>query len=236
MRTSDDTIHSPSSTDVGNALLKAMPRAERQRFLASCDIVAMAAGDVLTHAEQARKYAFFPSDGLIALSAKVSGHPDLEIGLIGSESMLGSELSLGEKTSELRAVVISTGWAWRVSARRFRAALVGSSALQSLAQQAALQASQQFAHAAPCVRFHLLQQRLALWLLRAQDRRGAMALHVTHQQLANALGVQRSAVTLAAGKLQRLGLIDYVRGELHITDRHGLEAASCECYARGWRH
>ena len=93
----------------------------------------------------------------------------------------------------------------------------------------------QVAQAVPCTRFHSLPSRLALWLLRAQDRLGVSELRFTHLRLAGLLGVQRSAVTIAAGHLHRAGVIRYARGELRILDRDRLEAAACDCYAAGRR-
>jgi len=235
MRKSQDVAVTLPERDVGNALLNTLSREGRRLFLAQCTLVPLAIGDALSEAGKIQRFAYFPSSGMISLSAQISGHPYLEIALLGRESMLGASLALGGQTSELRACVLSAGWAWRIGVQPFRAALASSSALRALVYGAAVHSCTQFAHAVPCMRFHLLQERLALWLLQAQDRSGGVLLSFTHQQLANTLGVQRSAVTLAAGKLQRMGFIQYVRGEVHITSREGLEGAACECYARGWR-
>lgn len=235
MATNIEALASPTSRDVGNALIKGLPRLEREWFLSCCDTVELAAGELLVGVGESLPFAYFPSSGTISLSAQVNDHPPLEIALLGRTAMLGAALAIGERVSELQAAVCSAGWAWRISARPFRAALVRSTALRTAVHGSMLHLSGQLAHAVPCVCFHSLQQRLALWLLQTQDLTGASVLPFTHLQLANTLGVQRSAVTLAAGRLQQLGFIHYARGDVCISNREGLESAACECYAQGWR-
>lgn len=235
MSTNTETSVPPTSRDVGNVLIKALPRLERESFLSCCDIVELGAGELLVEVGDSLSSAYFPSSGTISLSAQVHDHPSLEIALLGRTAMFGAALAFGGRVSEVKAAVCSEGWAWRIGARPFRAALVRSTPLRTLVQGSMRHLNVQLAHAVPCICFHSLQERLALWLLQTQDLTGASVLPFTHLQLANTLGVQRSAVTLAAGRLQQQGFIHYARGDVCISNREGLERAACECYAQGWR-
>jgi CRP-like cAMP-binding protein len=131
----------------------------------------------------------------------------------------------------LHALVQGAGAAWRVGAGAFRGELARSQALRHGIHRYIYVLMAQFATSATCLRFHSIGPRLARWLLMSQDRSHASSFHVTHEFLAYMLGVRRVGITMAAGALQRGGLIQYHRGEVTVTDRLGLEAAACGCYA-----
>jgi hypothetical protein len=150
--------------------------------------------------------------------------------LVGNEGMLGVTLVLGVNTTPLRGVVQGSGSALRMSAGKFRRALAVSPVLLRKLNRYLYVLMAQLSQVAGCNRFHEVQSRLAYWLLMTHDRAHADHFHLTHQFLADMLGVQRSAVTIAAGALQRMQLISYTRGEINILSRSGLEGASCECY------
>ncbi len=149
--------------------------------------------------------------------------------------LLGAQLVLGVDTAPLHALVQGAGTALRIGARAFRIELEHSAALRRGLERYIYVLMSQLASAAACVRFHLIEQRLARWLLMSQDRSYSDSFHVTHEFLAYMLGVRRVSVTAAAGRLQRDGVIDYHRGELTVLDRKGLEAAACSCYAKEQR-
>jgi CRP-like cAMP-binding protein len=151
--------------------------------------------------------------------------------MIGREGMLGAQFALGVDTAPFRALVQGEGAAWRVGAAAFRRELVVSKALQrGLKRYLYVLMAQQTASAG-CLRFHLIGQRLARWLLMSQDRAHGNSFHITHEFLAYMLGMRRVGITTAASVLQRSGLITYHRGELTVLNRSGLEAAACSCYA-----
>jgi len=154
----------------------------------------------------------------------------LEVGLIGPEGMLGVPLALGVGVSSVRAVVQGTGTALRMKSARFLKEFRDSPPLQRVLYRYSYLLNAQVAQTAACNRFHMVPARLARWLLMTRDRVLSDQFRLTHGFLADMLGVQRSAVTLAAGALQRRKLIDYSRGNIRILDRKGLRAVACECY------
>lgn len=216
---------------VSNALLGTMPVRERKRVIALCEPVDLEFGNVLCEADAAYQYVYFPLNSFISLVAEVSDHPQMEMGLIGNEGMLGATLLLGVDRAPLRAVVQGPGTALRMPASVLREQLAESPRLTRTLSQFLYVLLAQLSQTAACTRFHEVEARLARWLLMTHDRAHANNFHLTHQYLANMLGVQRSAVTIAAGALQRRRYIHYTRGEINILSRLGLETASCECYS-----
>ena len=214
-----------------NHLLEGLPRKSRGEFLRECDLVSLAFGAVLCERNESYRHVYFPLGGIVSLVATVSDHAPLEIALIGNEGMLGATLVLGVKRARLQGVVQGAGTALRMPAPRFRRALRESPALRSVVGRYLFVVLTQLSQSTACTRFHEVEARLARWLLMTHDRAHADHFHLTHKFLAAMLGVQRSAVTIAAGALQRAKLISYTRGEISILSRKGLEAASCECYA-----
>ena len=219
------------SVPAQNHLIERLPSRERARLQALCEPVQLVLSEVLYEPGTLTRYVYFPTDGFISLVARVQDSPGLEVGMIGREGMLGAQLVLGVLKSPLLALVQGPGGAWRVRVKDFRAALAKSPALQRALQSYVYVLMAQTVAAAGCLRFHLISQRLARWLLMSQDRAHANEFHVTHEFLAYMLGVRRVGVTVAAGDLQKRGLITYSRGALTVLDRLGLEAAACPCYA-----
>lgn len=219
-----------SATAPVNRLIESLPRKERNRILGRCEPVDLVLGAILCETDQPFPYVYFPLTGFISLVQKVDNHPPLEIGLIGDEGMLGATLALGINSAPLQGAVQGRGSALRMTAQQLRQILrISPSLLRALSRYLYVLMAQ-LSQTAACGRFHEVETRLARWLLLTHDRAHADHFHLTHQFLADMLGVQRSAVTIAAGDLQRRNLIRYSRGEIRVLDRRGLEAASCECY------
>jgi CRP-like cAMP-binding protein len=214
-----------------NQLIALLPRKDRARLLAVCEQVDMALAEVICDAGQMTRYAYFPLDGFISLVAMTDGDAGVEVGMVGSEGMLGSQLALGVLRSPLHAVVQGPGATWRIVAGVFRLELAASPALQRVLQRYICVLMEQMASSAACLRYHLITPRLARWLLMSQDRAHAAGFHITQEFLAYMLGVRRVGITTAASSLQRSGLIHYHRGELTVIDRAGLEKVACSCYA-----
>src|SRR5205814_8288049 len=152
-------------------------------------------------------------------------------GLVGREGMVGMSLALGMEECAVRALVQGSGTALRMKAAAFREELARSSPLQREVYRYAYAKLVQARQSAACNRFHEVEPRLARWLLMTRDRVRSDHFHLTHEFLADMLGVRRAGVTNAATSLQRRKLIRYRRGNISILDRAGLAAASCPCYA-----
>jgi CRP-like cAMP-binding protein len=213
-----------------NLLIGGLPRRERDRILERCERVDLVCGTILCEPDQRIRHVYFPCTGFISVLTILEGHKPLEMGLIGREGMLGATLVLGVDAAPLRALVQGAGIALRMTAPQLLNALRDSPALLRSLNRYLYVSMAQLSQTAACTCFHEIQPRLARWLLMTHDRARTDHFHLTHQFLADMLGVQRSAVTIAAGVLQRRRLIRYTRGNISILDRRGLEAASCGCY------
>jgi CRP-like cAMP-binding protein len=212
-------------------LIELLPRKPRLRLLAICEPVELTMAQVLSEVGVPTRFVYFPTDGFISLVTPINGKPILEVGMVGREGMLGTQLALGVTMAPLHALVQGPGAAWRVSAAAFRRELARSPALQQGLNRYVYVMMMQLASAASCLRFHQIGPRLARWLLMTQDRAHSDSFHVTHEFLAYMLGVRRVGVTSAASVLQRRGHIKYHRGAIEVLNRRGLEAAACSCYA-----
>lgn len=223
-------MHAVTPMPVGNRLIEGLPRMTRKRILERSETVDLVFDTILCEPEKRFRHVYFPLSGFISLVATVGRHPPLEMGLIGTEGMLGVTLVLGVPACPLRGVVQGPGAALRLTARELGLEMRNSPSLVRTLNRYLYVLMAQLSQTTGCTRFHEIEARLSRWLLMTHDRAHADHFHLTHQFLANMLGVQRSAVTIAAGALQDKKLIAYTRGEIRILDRLGLEAKSCECY------
>jgi len=220
---------------IQNELLAAMPRKAYDALVPALVPVTLAFGEVLYRAGEAITDVYFPCESMVSLLLPVENHIDIEVGLVGREGMVGASLSLGITDSPVKALVQGAGSALRLSAARFRRELAGNPALQRAVNRYLHSLMQQITQTAACNRFHVVEARLARWLLMTRDRMRSPRFRMTHEFLSHMLGVRRVGVTEAASSLQRKKLIEYTRGNIQILDDRGLEAASCACYdiARG---
>lgn len=228
---SETFVLRPARSIANNRLVAALPSSDRQRLLARCEPVELHFADVLSHPGETVSHVFFPTDSFISLIKPMGRHAGLEVGLVGDEGMWGVSLMLGVNTAPLRALVHREGGAWRMESAEFSHELRRNAAVQQRLSRYLFVMLSQFAQAGACTRFHLLEARLARRLLMIRDRAHADEFPVTHELLAEALGMRRAGVSRAAHALQKLKLIRYSRGTLTILDANGLEAIACACYA-----
>ncbi|OGA60235.1 MAG: Crp/Fnr family transcriptional regulator [Burkholderiales bacterium RIFCSPHIGHO2_01_FULL_64_960] len=214
-----------------NALLHKLPPAVRQRLLDHCEPFELVLSAELSVRGKPLQHAHFPIEGFLSLVIDVDSHPPLEVGMVGAEAMLGSELILGLAATPWRALVQGAGSSWRIGAQQLRTQIDAIPELEALLQACLLARLHQQTLAAACQRYHQIAPRLARWLLMMQDRSHSDCFHMTQEFMALMLGVRRVGVTEAAGHFQDAGLIAYHRGELTVLDRKALETEACSCYA-----
>ncbi len=176
------------------------------------------------------RYVYFPDDGLISLLVVMDDVTVREIGVIGSEGMLGTAVALGVKTSPLRALIQLPGSAMRMKAGALRDELKRGGALPNVLGRYAHTLFAQVSQSAACVSSHAVDKRLARWLVMTHDHAPGDEFEMKHEFLAMMLGVTRSVVTRAAGLLQTRKMIRYTRGQVTVLDRSRLEASACVCY------
>ena len=214
-----------------NQLIARLPKAARVRLDAIGQVVDLPLSRVLGEAGTPTRHVHFPIDGFVSLLAQVDNEHVMEVGMVGREGMLGIQIVLGVASEPLKALVQGEGQALRIDAVAFRRELAAHPALRATLDRYIYVLLSQHARAAACLRFHMIEARLARWLLMSQDRARSDVFQLTQEFLAYMLGVRRVGVTEAAGELQRRHLIAYERGEMRIVDRPGLELAACSCYA-----
>ena len=214
-----------------NLLIQQLPPAVRKSLLDQCESFELVLSADLSVRGQPLSHAYFPHSGFISLVIDVDTYPALEVGMVGHESMLGSELLLGLAKTPWRALVQGAGQSWRIEADTLRQECNASPVLRQVIQTSLLVRLHQQTLASACEGFHQIGPRLARWLLMSQDRAQADTFHVTQEFMALMLGVRRVGVTVAANEFQKSGLIAYHRGELTVLDREALQAQACSCYA-----
>jgi CRP-like cAMP-binding protein len=226
---------------VRNSILLALPSNECAALFSKLEFVSLPVRTVLNEVDEPVKFAFFMNDGLASVLSMTSDGKSVEVGLCGREGFVGLPVIAGFSTSPTRVIVQVAGSAFRISAKHLLIALKDcpklAMGLQRFVQEMGLQSSQ----VAACNRLHEVDERMARWLLMSQDRLGGDDIPLTQEFLANMLGTRRASVTVAAGILQKAGLITYKRGAVKIENRGQLENAACECYeilvrqAKNWR-
>ena len=215
---------------IANQLIARLTPKDRNHLLDGCETVELAFGEVLAQPGDAIEHVLFPAGGFISMLIPMGGSSILEVALTGSEGMYGVSVALGAETSLVQAVVQGPGPALRMGSAAFRRELARVPKLRSSIDLYVHVLMGQLVRSAGCNRFHVVEQRVARWLLMTGDRTHTATFQMTHELLAHMLGVRRVGVTEAASALQAERLISYTRGVVTILDRKGLERASCSCY------
>ena len=212
-----------------NRILAALPSAELNRIEAELEPFELAMNYVLYEEDSAISHVYFPTSGCVSM-VNVLADGAVEVGTIGYEGWAGLPLLLGDDRMPSRAFVQLEGTSYRMEAGAFQKSLARNPAYLRLLNRHSLALFNQAAQSVACNRLHTLESRCARWLLMTHDRMRLEPFTLTHEFLSYMLGVHRPAVTLAAGVLQRAGLIRYTRGKVTVLDRTGLESVSCACY------
>jgi CRP-like cAMP-binding protein len=214
-----------------NKLLGALPAADLQRVSPHLVLVEFALGEVLYEPGVPMHSAYFPTDSIVSLLYVMINGASSEIGIVGNEGVVGVSLFMVGESTPSRAVVQSSGHAYRLSGQSVRHEFDRGGAMQHVLLRYTQSLITQMAQTAACNRHHSVDQQLCRWLLLSLDRLDTNKLEMTQILIANMLGVRREGVNEAASKLQEAGLIEYSRGRITVLDRRGLEARACECYA-----
>lgn len=220
-------VHTPQC----NYLLAALPAPVRERLLPHLEQVALPLGKVLYESGDRLEQVYFPIDAIVSLLYVMENGASAEICVVGNEGLVGIAVFMGGESTPNRAVVQSAGVALRLPGQRLKDEFHRHGELLLLMLRYTQSLITQMAQTAVCNRHHSIDQQLCRWLLLSLDRLAGNELNMTQELIANMLGVRREGVTDAAGKLQRLGVIEYSRGHIKVLDRPRLEQLSCECYA-----
>jgi CRP-like cAMP-binding protein len=214
-----------------NNLLAALPDEVRNRLLPHLEPTQMLLGKVLYESGDSMQYVYFPTDCIVSLMYIMENGASGEISVVGNEGLIGISLFMGGESTLSRAVVQIAGYAYRLPAQRLKDEFNRHSEMLLLMLRYTQTLITQMTQTAVCNRHHSVEQQLCRWLLFTLDRLSGNHLVMTQELIANMLGVRREGVTDAAGKLQKLGIIEYKRGKITVLDRTKLEQMSCECYA-----
>jgi len=214
-----------------NHLLAALSPTERGRVYPHLRLVPMPLGKVLYESGDLLRHVYFPTDSIVSLLYVLASGASAEIAVVGNDGLIGVALFMGGETTPSRAVVQSSGSAYRLPGQKLKSEFRRNGELQLLLLRYTQALITQMAQTAVCNRHHSVDQQLCRWLLLSLDCLTDNRLAMTQELIANMLGVRREGVTEAAGKLQKLGVIEYSRGHITVLDRPKLEQLCCECYA-----
>jgi CRP-like cAMP-binding protein len=214
-----------------NHLLSALSPDIQSHFFSHLELVSMPLGKVLYESGDTMCHVYFPVDCIVSLLYVMESGASAEISVVGNEGLIGIALFMGGESTASRAIVQSAGHAYRLSAPRLKEEFNRHGDMMLLLLRYTQSLITQMAQTAVCNRHHSIDQQLCRWLLLSLDRLSDNHLVMTQELIANMLGVRREGVTEAAGKLQKVGAIEYSRGHITVLDRPMLESLCCECYA-----
>ena len=214
-----------------NHLLAALGPEEQQRVLPHLELMTLPLGKVVYESGDTVRHVYFPTNSIVSLLYVLESGASAEISVVGNEGLVGIAMFMGGESTPSRAIVQSGGYAYKMTGQRLKDEFHRHGDLHRLLLRYTQSLITQMAQTAVCNRHHSIDQQLCRWLLLSLDRLLTDELTMTQELIANMLGVRREGVTEAAGKLQKLGVIDYNRGRIKVLDRPRLETLSCECYA-----
>jgi len=214
-----------------NRLLGALSAEERDRLYPHLRLVPLPLGKVLYESGDVMRHVYFPTNSIVSLLYVLADGASAELSVVGNEGLIGVALFMGGETTPSRAIVQSAGHAYRLIGQQLKDEFHRNGELQLLLLRYTQALITQMAQTAVCNRHHSVDQQLCRWLLLSLDRLSSNQLTMTQELIAHMLGVRREGVTEAAGKLHKLGVLEYRRGKITVLDRPRLEQLCCECYA-----
>jgi len=214
-----------------NRLLSVLPPVDSQRFFSDLQPISLPLRHVIQAAAGPLDHVYFIESGVASILTTMANGASIEVGMIGTEGMVGVSALFGAEVSSQNVIIQVAGTVLRMNTARCREAFNQSAEVRNVILRFADSLFDVSAQTAACNRLHSIEQRCARWLLMARARHTSDSIPMTHEFLASMLGVRRAGVSETAGELQRSGLIRYHHGKVTIVDREGLEAAACECFA-----
>lgn len=224
-----DTVRSVKGRST-NRLLASLPDKDYRDLLRSAERTDLVYGSTLYKTGAVIHHVYFPESGIVSLLSAVDDNQTLEVGMVGSEGMIGVPVFLGATTSNNIALVQGAGFALRMTTEDFVKECETSNKLQQVLKRFVQSLMAQTAQSAACNRFHPVESRMARWLLMTNDRMKTGVFQITQEFLSNMVGVRREAINKTAKSFEKLGLISYHRGKLTIEDVKRLKAVACDCY------
>ena len=215
---------------IGNRILAALPGDQFVRLLPHLSTVRLQRDEVVYITGDQIRYVYFPVSGLMSLLSTTETGSTVEVAMVGNEGIIGLPVILKNRMIPYEVTVQTESQAFRITAEDLQEEFDKGEALHELILRYLNILIAEISQSALCHRFHTVEEALGRWMLMAQDRLNTENLHLTQEIISHALGVPRTGVTMAAGSLQRAGLIRYSRGKITIVDRIRLEANSCECF------
>ena len=219
-----------SGRQIKNVILLSLPDDEFSLLRPHLEFVELPHHTIMHEPGEKIEHGYFLNEGMTSLVVLVSDGRSVEVGIVGREGVVGTPLAVGLQRGPYRAIMQIPGTGVRIRAGVLEDILLAAPTLQMALSRYALMQGLQVAQIAACNRLHEIEQRLARWLLMCQDRVDSQFLPLTQDFMAQMLGTGRPTVSLAAGILQRAGLIQNSRGTVKILNRKSLEGAACECY------
>lgn len=215
---------------IGNRILSALPKDQFARLLPHLSTVRLERDEVVYITGDQIRYVYFPISGLMSLLSTTESGSTVEVAMVGNEGLIGLSVIFKNRMIPYEVTVQTETEAYRIKAEDLQGEFDRGEELHDLILRYLNVLIAEISQSALCHRFHTVEQALGRWLLMAQDRLNTDSLNLTQEIISHALGVPRTGVTMAAGALQRAGLIRYSRGKITIVDRARLEANSCECF------
>lgn len=209
----------PSDARPQHRILKSLSAEVRERVYPHLKLIPLSLGAVLCESGHRMRHIYFPAGTMVSLIHVLENGACAEIAVVGNEGVVGVSLFMGGETTTTRAVVQNTGFAYRLSGAKLKREFERYGELLRYTQSLITQMLQ----TAVCNRHHSVDQQLCRWLLLSVDRLDTDELVMTHELIANMLGVRREGITDAAGRLQRRGIIRYKRGRIRVMNRPALE-------------